>query len=59
MTAAKWCAGWRRTGHPTDLLLRTNAGIPLCQRCVLAWLRDDRTPLTPPAANDRKEPTDG
>ena len=37
----KWCAGWRRAGHPTDLLLQTNAGIQMCQRCVMAWLRDD------------------
>jgi hypothetical protein len=46
MSADLWCAGWRRAGHHTDLLVDTNAGIPLCQGCVLAWLRADRKDRT-------------
>lgn len=38
------CTGWEREGHSTDLLIDSNAGIPLCQLCHLAWLRDDRRP---------------
>jgi hypothetical protein len=41
-TTAGWCAGWHRLPHHTDHRVPTSAGIPLCQPCALAWIRDDR-----------------
>ena len=38
------CAGFQRERHHVDLLISSNAPLPLCASCNLAWLRStDRT----------------
>ena len=38
-----WCCGFRRTPHYVDLLIRSNAPVPLCQTCrALADLEEAR-----------------
>ena len=39
-----WCPGFQRHAHFVDLLISSNAPLPLCTACNLAWLRStDRT----------------